>query len=317
MERIPVAGPLITQKEIASPKQDRQTIYVCPETKRPLYESENRLTRDDGRHYNIRRGWNNIPIPDFVNPHEVGDAGKQSLTMYDQPVSVEIYRNYLSWLFQTFGESESSFRRDLIRRLNLKRADRVLLVGCGLGDDIPAVMEAIGPEGEVYAQDLSATMIGAASRHVSPTHPTAKIFFSISNCVLLPFTDNYFDGAFHFGGINLFDDVRMSISEMARVVKPGARVVFGDEGVAPWLRDTEYGQAVITNNSLWNASAPVALLPPTATDVNLSWVLGNCFYIISFAVSDKTPYINMDVPHKGERGGTMRTRYFGKLEDPT
>ena len=166
-------------------------------------------------------------------------------------------------------------------------------------------------------QDLSTEMAIAASNFVAPAHPMAKIYFSVSDATRLPFADNFFDGAFHFGGINLFDDVKLAISEMDRVVRPGGRVVFGDEGVAPWLRDAEYGRIAITNNSLWKADAPIGLLPGNAADVTLSWALGNCFYVISFEVSEKQPYMNMDVPHKGSRGGTMRTRYFGQLEGVT
>src|SRR3546814_8144504 len=61
----------------------------------------------------------------------------------------------------------------------------------------------------------------------------ANLFFSVSDACHLPFEDRFFDAAFHFGGINLFDDVEGAIGEMNRVVKPGGRVVFGDEGIGP------------------------------------------------------------------------------------
>ena len=291
-----------------------RSVYVCPKTKEPLYEEENGLTRDDGVHYEYVSGWNGTPIPDFLNALELGDAGKKSLDMYNKTVSVQVYRNFLDWLFQTFDEDQSAFRKKLIEQLHLKKGDRVLVTGCGTGDDIPAIIEAIGDGGEVYGQDLSSEMTIAASEYIASAHPTAKVCFSISNANLLPFPDDFFDGAFHFGGINLFDDMRLAINEMDRVVRPGGRVVFGDEGVAPWLKETEFGRIAVTNNSLWNASAPIDLLPANVVDVNLSWVLGNCFYIISFEASAEGPFINMDVPHKGRRGGSMRTRYFGLLE---
>jgi SAM-dependent methyltransferase len=306
-----------TPKENRSSEKAMRSVYVCPRTKQPLYEEENGLTRDDGVHYEFVRGWNNTPIPDFLNVYELGDAGQKSLDMYNQTASIARYRNFLDWLFQTFNENESSFRSNLIQQLNLKKADRVLITGCGLGDDIPPIIEAIGHDGEVYAQDLSSEMTIASSEYVLPGYPTAKVYFSISDAILLPFTDDFFDGAFHFGGINFFDDIRLAITEMERVVKPGGRVVFGDEGVAPWLKETEYGQMAITNNSSWNANAPIDLLPANVVDVKLSWVLGNCFYVISFEVSEKGPFMNMDIPHKGGRGGSMRTRYFGLLEGVT
>ena len=90
--------------------------------------------------------------------------------------------------------------------------------------------------------------------------------------------------------------------------------MFGDEGVAPWLLDTEFGRVAVANNPLWSARPPIHLLPSYAVNVEISWILGNCFYLISFEVSKNGPYMDLDVPHKGSRGGTMMTRYYGKLE---
>jgi hypothetical protein len=39
--------------------------------------------------------------------------------------------------------------------------------------------------------------------------------------------------------------------------------------------------------------------------------------VIDFEVSDIGPFMNIDVHHKGLRGGSMRTRYFGQLEGVT
>src|SRR2546430_11303757 len=87
-----------------------QSIYVCPTTKQPLYEEESGLSTADGIHYEFIRGWNKTTIPDFLNAYEHGDAGRKSLDMYDTNVSVEVYKNFLNWLFQTFNENQSDFR---------------------------------------------------------------------------------------------------------------------------------------------------------------------------------------------------------------
>jgi ubiquinone/menaquinone biosynthesis C-methylase UbiE len=295
-----------------------QSNYICPKTKKSLLEDDNGLSRDDGGFYPVFRGKNNIKIPNFLAAYEKGDSAKQSLDMYDQKDSAEIYRNFLDWMFQTFNENETSFRAKLIKPLNLKRGNRILITGCGLGDDIQLIADAVGSDGEVYVNDLAAEMVLAASYNViSDQQKTNNIYFSVCDAKLLPFPDNFFDGAFHFGGINLFDDIKLSIWEMERVVKSGGHVVFGDESVGPWLRNIEYGRVAINNNSLWVATAPIDLLPRNSLDVHLSWVLGNCFYMIDFEVSDIGPFMNIDVPHKGRRGGSMRTRYFGQLEGVT
>jgi hypothetical protein len=45
--------------------------------------------------------------------------------------------------------------------------------------------------------------------------------------------------------------------------------------------------------------------------------MANCFYVITFRKGDGLPPLNLDLPHKGWRGGTMRSRYFGVLEGVT
>ena len=48
--------------------------------------------------------------------------------------------------------------------------------------------------------------------------------------------------------------------------------------------------------------------------IELKFILGNCFYLLAFTPSDGLPKMNIDVVHKGIRGGSARTRYFGKIE---
>lgn len=289
--------------------------YICPRTKMPLFvDSEaNGLVTQDGVLYPFISVGENIP--DFLSACALGDMQKINLDIYNQSYSVERYRNELDWLYATFGEDESSFRQRNLAKLDIRCGHKILVTGCGLGSDIKPIAEAVGIEGAVYAQDLAPEMAIAAANYAKTfLFDTGNIHFSVSDAQSLPFADGFFDGVFHFGGINLFENIRLSIGEMARVTRPGGRVIFGDESVGPWLRDTDYGRAAICNNSLWKVRTPIDLLPPNATDVNLTWVLGNCFYLISFQVSVDGPYMNMDVAHKGARGGSIRTRYFGQLE---
>ena len=49
----------------------------------------------------------------------------------------------------------------------------------------------------------------------------------------------------------------------------------------------------------------------------MRWIIGNCFYLIDFRVGNGPPELDLDLPHKGRRGGTMRRRYYGMLEGVT
>ena len=248
-------------------------------------------------------------VIDLVKNTKKSDEDKNNLDMYSAPVSIEFYENFLHWLFATFEQDEKIFRHDVISRLKLKEGDKVLITSCGFGSDIPICLEFVGETGEVHAQDLSKEMVLYSASRINKEN----LLFTISNALDLPYKDKYFDAVFHFGGINLFGDMKKSISEMERVCKIGGRVVFGDEGISPHLREKEYGKIVIKNNPLWGLPTPLDLLPEAAQNVELRYILGNCFYLISFEVGEGLPSINLDVQHKGYRGGSMRSRYFGEI----
>lgn len=292
--------------------------HCCPLTGAPLQPEPEGLRRGDGALFRHLPDlpW---PAPNFLDLAMAGDSQRASLAMYDSEAAVAFYRNFLDWLFATFGESEAAWRSAMVARLRLNPGDAVLVTGCGLGDDIVPIIEAVGPGGEVHAQDLSPAMIGAAVARFHRDFPglAGRVNFSVGDAQRLPFPAQAFDAAFHFGGINLFDDIGAGIAEMARVVRRDGRVVFGDEGVAPWLRETEYGRMVIANNPLWGLSAPIGLLPGNAADVTLDWVLGQCFWVIGFSPAEGPPAIDPHVPHKGRRGGSMWTRRHGVLEGVT
>lgn len=239
--------------------------------------------------------------------------------MYDASDSAAIYRNFLDWLYATFGENEAQFRRSLIERLHLQKGQRVLVTGCGLGDDVLALVDMFGSDCQVVATDLSTEMLAGTARALEGRDPRVRAAVALQACDAceLPWAAGTFDAAFHFGGINLFDDPGLGVAEMARVVKEGGRVVFGDEGVAPWLKDTDYGRMVISNNPLWAAESLIAQLPFSAVNVQQTWVLGNCFYMIEFDKRSAGPRIDPDVHHKGWKGGTMRTRHLGRVEGIT
>jgi len=230
--------------------------------------------------------------------------------------AAEVHDNALRWVFATFGTDEPTLRERLIARLSLKRGSRVLITGAGAGNDLPYLARALDGSGEIYAQDIAKEMLLAGyRRHAeSLAKSGVTLFFSVSDAENLPFANGFFDAAYHFGGINLFPDIRQGISEMNRVVRSGGQVVIGDEGLAPWLLETEVGRMLINNNALYACAPPLSALPDSARSVKLSWELSNTFYVIEFQVSDRPLPIDVDVPHVGKRGGTIRSRYFGKLE---
>jgi SAM-dependent methyltransferase len=287
--------------------------YVEPNTGAPLEDKGGVFTSRSGASYPIV-SLHGRTVPVFTGATAPGDAALRSLAMYGNSDSAVIYRNFLDWLFRTFEEDEKAFRAALLAKLNLRPGHDVLVTGCGLGDDVFALLDLFGSDIRIWAEDVSLEMIAATASVLADRFPAANVQLFAADAAALPFADAQFDGVFHFGGINQFDEPGAAIAEMARVAKAGGRVVFGDESVAPWLRDTDYGRMAIANNPLWANDSLIGRLPFAAVDVDLSWVLGNCFYMIGFTRAVNGPHMNPDIPHLGWKGGSMRRRYYGRLE---
>ncbi len=221
----------------------------------------------------------------------------------------------MDWVFKSFYESEDAFRCKMIDLLEIESGGRVLETGAGTCRDSVHIGRRLGANGELFVQDLSSHMlaIGRERMQVGSREMPRTEFF-VGNAARLPFPDRFFDAAFHFGGINLFTDRAKAIAEMARVVRVGGKVVFGDEGLAPWLRSTTYGDILQNSNKLYRYTPPIDLLPECARDVSLRWLLGNAYYVIDFRVGDGPPPLDLDLPIIGRRGGTHRSRYYGNLE---
>jgi len=283
--------------------------YRCTEptcARTPLIQRPDGMACRNGHFFAFAHG---TDVPVFASDPENSNE-------YSQENAAKVHDNSLRWVFSTFQTDEEGLRERLIARIGLMKGERVLITGAGAGNDLPYLVRALMGRGDIFVQDIAKEMLLAGvSRYRSELAGSGvELHFSVSDATNLPFDDGFFDAAYHFGGINLFPDIAKGIAEMNRVVKSGGNIVIGDEGLAPWLVDSELGRMLVNNNALYACTAPLAALPPTARNVKLSWELSNCFYIIEFQASTEPLPIDIDVPHLGKRGGTIRSRYFGRLE---
>jgi len=219
----------------------------------------------------------------------------------------EAYDSGLAWLFAAFRIDEADLREGMVDLLELRPGARVLETGCGTGKDSEYIRDQIQPGGTLYAQDLSLGMLKVARRKL--TGGPGHVEYVLSNAAYLPFADDTFDAAFHFGGINTFGELRRALSEMTRVVRLGGKVVVGDEGIAPWLRRRLFGRILVKANPLYAHRPPLAAIPDNAADVRLQWILGNAFYVIDYRVASGPPFVDLDLPIPG-KGDSLRSRYY-------
>ena len=304
---------------------DRIAELRCPRTFAPLRLIDAVIEHDHvvggalvsgaGIKYPIQAG-----VIDFSASMPLTDLEARTQADYDR-VAERIYDTAVDWQFAAMYEDEHAVRESMVDMLRLDPGARVLEIGCGTGRDSWRIARRLGPAGRLHLQDLSSRMVHTAARTMEraggPGGFACAVDYSVSAAMALPFVDDLFDAVFHFGGFNQFGDLPRSAAELNRITKPGGRIVIGDEAVAPWLKGTEFEAIVTTNNPLFKAEVPLAVLPHGARDVVVRWIIGNCFYVIAFTKGDGPPPLNLDLPHEGWRGGTMRSRYFGMLEGVT
>jgi demethylmenaquinone methyltransferase/2-methoxy-6-polyprenyl-1,4-benzoquinol methylase len=104
---------------------------------------------------------------------------------------------------------------------------RALDVATGTGDLALELAERVSPGGEVVATDFSERMLELARAKASSRSfgPGTGVVVRAANALELPFDDGEFDAATVGFGARNFSDLEQGLREMARVVRPGGRVV--------------------------------------------------------------------------------------------
>ncbi|HVR42147.1 MAG TPA: bifunctional demethylmenaquinone methyltransferase/2-methoxy-6-polyprenyl-1,4-benzoquinol methylase UbiE [Thermoanaerobaculia bacterium] len=115
------------------------------------------------------------------------------------------------------------WRRTLVRWSGAQPGDRVLDCATGTGDLAIAFARAVGPEGRVIGTDFSSEMLAPAPAKAAKKG--VEVAFETADVTALPYPDASFDVASIAFGIRNVADPATAMHEMARVVRPGGRVV--------------------------------------------------------------------------------------------
>jgi demethylmenaquinone methyltransferase / 2-methoxy-6-polyprenyl-1,4-benzoquinol methylase len=121
-------------------------------------------------------------------------------------------------------QRHKAWRKDTMKRMQVKKGADALDVCCGTADWTIAMADAVGQSGKVVGLDFSANMLKVGQQKVKEQN-YSNIELVQGNAMELPFKDNMFDYVTIGFGLRNVPDYLTVLKEMYRVVKPGGKVV--------------------------------------------------------------------------------------------
>ncbi len=161
------------------------------------------------------------PIEDglLLAQGELTGKNRIAATFYNS----EHWRRFRPWeqlFLKTLGGLPGA-RMQILRHLRHLQQGRLLEVGIGDGENVALLPRSLALAGIDIAERPLA--------ECRDRYPDRGLFLALSEGERIPFEDSTFDAVFSVGGFNFYSDPEKALNEMARVTKPGGRVVVADE----------------------------------------------------------------------------------------
>lgn len=155
-----------------------------------------------------------------VKPYNEADTTKKSevKSMFNAIAPRYDFLNH----FLSLG-IDKLWRRRAIKTLRESKPEHILDVATGTGDFAIKAYEMLGCR--VTGTDLSAGMLEVGREKLKALGYDKNILLSEADSEQLPFADNTFDAVTVAFGARNYENLDKGLSEMARVIKPGARMV--------------------------------------------------------------------------------------------
>ena len=217
-------------------------------------------------------------MPHFIEIKNLAGYNRRFSHLYDWFSLV--YGLFSKAAFGLLGMREETARSQILDRLNPLGGD-VLEVSIGNGVNIPYLIRRPDVK-DIYGLDISPGQLAACQRTLRRKGWAVDLF--LGNAEILPFKDNSFGSVFHIGGINFFNNKKAAIDEMIRVIRPGGRILIGDEtekGVKGFEK-TLPGLKATFRTGRRAVEPPVDLVPQDMIEIKQTEIWKGWFYCIEF-----------------------------------
>lgn len=149
-------------------------------------------------------------------------------------------------------------RAKVLALLAPQAGQRALDIGCGPGLTTLALAQAVGAAGSVLGVDIAEPML-AIARQRCAARP--QVEFTLADVTAMPHADASFDLALATQVYEYVEDIDGALRELARVVKPGGRVLLVDTDweSAVWASSDNARMRLVLDT--WNEHIPHPQLP--------------------------------------------------------
>lgn len=168
--------------------------------------------------------------------------------------------------------------------LGLTPGQRLLDVGCGLGEAALALAEDLGGDGELVGVDSSERMLQVARSNAAAAG--CRVRFTVGDARSLDEPDGSFDAARSERTLQWLSDPAVAVAELVRVVRPGGRVSLldsdwstftidvGDDALSALVRDgmrKERNRASNVGRRLRELVGAAGCVPLARTEATQTW----------------------------------------------
>ncbi|NHN46579.1 methyltransferase domain-containing protein [Halostella sp. JP-L12] len=133
----------------------------------------------------------------------------------------DAYAPIYDWAAKPFERG----RRRAIERLELQPGDRVLVLGCGTGADLPY----LPADAEIIALDVAPAMVRRTAERAAELDHAVNV--QVGDAGALPFADDAFDAVLLHLVLSVVPDPAAVVAETARVLAPDGCVSIFDKFV--------------------------------------------------------------------------------------